>query len=734
MKIFLFLSFLCIASLLQAQDKIILADPEFITGNNDHWKDISFDDSKWKTIRPNILWEPQGYPDYNGYAWYRFHFRLPSSLKDNSFLKDSLRIFLAKIDDADETFLNGEKIGATGSMPEDKEGYIGAYNVTREYHVATASKFLRWDKENVLAVKVYDGGGGGGMYGGHPYIDMIDIIDAISLTLQHAVEKNEVSVIITNQLGININGNLHLQIKDRKNNRTILNKNISLVLSPLKSAYKNIEVPEGEMELSISFKEKNTGKIKSLVYVMPYILTPLPGDVPRINGAKIFGVRPGSPFLFKIPVTGKKPLLYHVDNLPAGLQVDAATGIITGTLSNRGEYKTQVTVTNNAGKAAREFTIIVGEHLSLTPPMGWNSWNCWGLSVSAEKVKSSAQALIDKGLADHGWSFMNIDDGWEAEKRSADSSIYANEKFPDMKDLGNWLHAKGLKFGIYSSPGTQTCGGYSGSYKNEVSDANTYSGWGIDYLKYDWCSYDEVYKKEGDTTLAAYMKPYRVMQQALKIQPRDINYSLCQYGMKDVWKWGNQVSGNSWRTTGDIEDTWESLSSIGFNQDKLFSYAAPGHWNDPDMLIVGQVGWGKPHPTRLTPDEQYTHISLWCLLSSPLLIGCDISKLDDFTLNLLSNDEVLAVNQDVLGKQARRIKRTATYQIWLKELEDGSKAIGIFNLGETYQTVSVNWHEFGISDNEKVRDLWRQKDLGFFKNNFISNVAPHGVKFIKIWK
>jgi hypothetical protein len=224
------------------------------------------------------------------------------------------------------------------------------------------------------------------------------------------------------------------------------------------------------------------------------------------------------------------------------------------------------------------------------------------------------------------------------------------------------------------------------------------------------------------------------MRDALLKQNRDIAFSLCQYGMKNVWEWGNDVNGNCWRTTDDINDSWESLKGIGFSQTVQYKYAKPGRWNDPDMLIVGMVGWGENlHPTKLTTDEQYTHISLWCLLSAPLLIGCDISKIDNFTLNLLSNDEVLALDQDALGKQAQQVLKTDDYQIWMKELEDGTHAIGIFNLSEKYQSINVNWDQIGLKNvSLKVRDLWRQKDLGDFKNNFSTKVPPHGVTLVKV--
>jgi alpha-galactosidase len=292
------------------------------------------------------------------------------------------------------------------------------------------------------------------------------------------------------------------------------------------------------------------------------------------------------------------------------------------------------------------------------------------------------------------------------------------------------VHSKGLKLGIYSSPGPKTCGGYLGTYGHEKQDARTYAQWGIDYLKYDWCSYGQIAL---DNSLPELKKPYQVMREALNGTNRDIVFSLCQYGMGNVWEWGKGVGGNLWRTTGDITDTWASLSGIGFNQTVQNSYAGPGHWNDPDMLIVGWVGWGPNlHPTRLSTSEQYTHISLWALLAAPLLLGNDLSRLDDFTLNLLTNDEVLAIHQDPLGKQARQIINKNMIQVWMKELEDGLKAIGIFNLENKNKEITVDWNDLELSPNQKVRDVWRQKDLGIHGNSYTTDVLSHGVTLIVV--
>ena len=717
--------------------KVELPTAKFITGDNIAYGYPSWEDTKWLDMKANKTWDFQGLSDYDGFGWYRFHLVVLPSVKEKSLWKDSLRIFLCKIDDACEVFMNGVLIGKSGSFPDDKQGYITTWNKKQEYHIASNSPFFNWGGENILAVRVYDGGGLGGIYGGIPYVNMIDLIDGVEINNSSPVQflsatKAKKNITLVNNYNQKIAGKFYYTVIDLENDKATRDST-AVTLTPKGKFSFSFPIALTERNnLTYEFKERSTQKTIGVDEVVPYILTPTPTDLPKINGAKVFGVRPNSPFLFKIPATGKKPLQYSVENLPEGLNVNAATGVITGSLKNKGDLKMTFVVKNSLGEVKRDFTVKCGDLLALTPPMGWNSWNCWGLSVSDEKLKASAKAMMDKGLIDHGWTFMNIDDGWEAAARNSKGEIIANKKFPDMKRLGDWLHGNGLKFGIYSSPGPKTCGDYLGSYQYEMQDATSYADWGIDYLKYDWCSYESIHDRH-DSSYESYHKPYQVMRDALLKQKRDIVYSLCQYGMKEVWKWGASVNGNCWRTTGDITDTWESLNGIGFAQTVQYPYAGPGRWNDPDMMIVGQLGWGDHlHATRLTPDEQYTHVSLWSMLSAPLLIGCDLSKLDNFTLNLLTNDEVIAVDQDPLGKQAQQALKTDTYQVWIKELQDGSRAVGIFNLSDKDDVIRFYWNNLGLTDDHKVRDLWRQKDLGNYKSMFSTKVAAHGVTLIRI--
>jgi len=475
----------------------------------------------------------------------------------------------------------------------------------------------------------------------------------------------------------------------------------------------------------------------------PYILTPKPGPKPRITGPKVFGVRPGSPFLFTVTATGDRPMTFEVKGLPKGLELDSKTGRITGVLQETGKYKTTVIAKNKKGKAKRDLTIVVGDTICLTPPMGWNSWNCWGCAVDDEKVRASARAMVDSGLIHHGWSYINIDDCWMRKPnsddpimggpvRDEDGRILCNAKFPDMKALTDYIHGLGLKAGIYIGPGPTTCQGLEASWKHELQDAQQFAEWGFDYLKYDWCGYSQVSDNKTQEDLR---RPYILMGGILKNVGRDIVYSLCQYGWGEVWKWGEEVGGQCWRTTRDISDNWSSMSNIGFGQADHYPYAGPGHWNDPDMLVIGKVGWGPNlHDSKLTLDEQYTHISLWCLLSAPLLIGCPIEQLDDFTLSLLTNDEVLDLNQDSLGQQARRVSNENQTQVWVKDMADGSKVVGLFNLNAYQpQDVTVSWDRLGLKGKHRVRDLWRQKNIGKFKEEYTATVPSHGVVLIQLF-
>ena len=504
----------------------------------------------------------------------------------------------------------------------------------------------------------------------------------------------------------------------------------------------------------------NTFKTFSPIATEQYILTPAPKAEPKITGAKVFGVRPGSPFQFLVTATGDRPMAFSASGLPKGLKINTQTGLITGKLSQEGTSIVTLEAKNAKGKFQRKLRIECGDQIALTPPMGWNSWNCFANEVSADKVKRAANAMVKSGLINHGWTYINIDDFWENNRDSKDQSlrgefrdgagkIVPNSRFVDMKGLADYVHGLGLKIGLYSSPGPWTCGGCAGSFNHEKQDAESYAKWGFDYLKYDWCSYGNVINGlpnndpskvsslsyNGGSELNTAIKPFKMMGDYLREQPRDIVFSVCQYGMSDVWKWGGSVGGNLWRTTNDITDTWVSVKNIILDQDKSAAYAKPGNWNDPDMLVVGHVGWGNPHPSKLKPDEQYLHISLWSLFAAPLLIGCDMEKLDDFTLNLLTNDEVIEINQDPLGKQATCLQTIGELRIYVKELEDGSKAVGFCNFGIDKADLSYkDFEKIGLSGKFTVRDVWRQKDISTIvtkTGELKLNVPAHGVVLYK---
>jgi len=479
------------------------------------------------------------------------------------------------------------------------------------------------------------------------------------------------------------------------------------------------------------------------------LLTPKPGPQPQINGPKVYGCRPGRPFLYRIPCTGERPITFAAKDLPDGLKLDPASGIITGRApSERGEYPVTLEAANPHGRAERPFRIVVGDTLALTPPMGWNSWYIHYYRVTGRHMREAADAMISSGMADFGYQYVNIDDCWMqkpgaddpmigGEPRDADGAVRSNKHFPDMKALTDYIHGKGLKAGIYISPGPFTCQGYVGSYQHEQIDAEKFAEWGFDFLKYDWCSYGRV---AGGKSLEDLQKPYKQMGEVLKRLKRDIVFNLCQYGMGDVWTWAGAVGGNCWRTTGDLGlqrgDLLPGFYHIGLSNARHWQHAKPGQWNDPDYILIGWVGdagkQSEGHPTRLTPNEQYSYMSMWCLMAAPLIFSGDMAKLDQFTLNVLCNAEVIGVDQDPLGRQARIIRRTEDELVMAKPLEDGSLAVGLFNLSEPQKEIAVDWSDLGISGERIVRDLWRQTDIGTFDRQYTATVARHGVALVSI--
>ena len=429
------------------------------------------------------------------------------------------------------------------------------------------------------------------------------------------------------------------------------------------------------------------------------ILTPKPASEPRINGAKIFGVRPGSPFLFSIPATGERPMKYEVMDLPEGLTCDPNTGRISGVIKVPGEYLTRIKVTNKSGIAERQFKIVCGERLALTPQMGWNSWYVWENNITDSIMRASAAAMVSSGMIDHGYMYVNIDDCWAVKPGSKDSSlagdprdkngmVNSNKRFQDMRSLTDYIHSLGLKAGIYTSPGPLTCAGHTGAYNYEEKDIQRFTEWGFDFLKYDWCSYGKIALND---SLSELQKPYNLISKFLRLQNRDIILNLCQYGMGDVWKWGKEVGGQSWRTAGDLGGSFEGIGTALFRDgfdvfcnNQLQNYGGPGGWNDPDYLLIGYLSnWkGQIVPTPLTPDEQYTQVSLWSIQAAPLILSGDITRLDEFTLSLLTNDEIIEVDQDPLGKPGWRVSKNNGLEVWKRPLEDGSIAVGLFNRDE----------------------------------------------------
>jgi alpha-galactosidase len=449
---------------------------------------------------------------------------------------------------------------------------------------------------------------------------------------------------------------------------------------------------------------------------------------------------------------------FSAENLPEGLILDSKTGIITGAAKDRGVYSITLKAKNSFGEAKAILTAKIGDTIALTPPLGWNGWNALAGHLDKQKVLISAHAMVTSGLRDHGWSYINIDDSWQGKREGSLDALQPNENFSNIKQMVDEIHSLGLKAGIYSTPYISSYGSYVGGssdfphggethdlikinhqpfmhigkYRFETNDAKQMAEWGFDFLKYDW---------RIDVNSA------ERMQDALKKSGRDIVLSLSNNAPFEKVKDWIRVS-NMYRTGPDIRDSWNDLYMLAFTLDKWGPYGGPGHWNDPDMMVVGNVATGLDlHPTRLTPDEQYSHISIYSLLAAPMLIGCELDKLDSFTLNLLSNDEVIAINQDPLGKPARLLADENGVQVWVKPMEDGSYAVGLFNTdnyGKTPQSYfrwgnekpklfEFDFSKVGLNGKWKLRDAWRQKTLGTFKGRFKTTIPFHGVVMLRMY-
>jgi alpha-galactosidase len=370
--------------------------------------------------------------------------------------------------------------------------------------------------------------------------------------------------------------------------------------------------------------------------------------------------------------------------------------------------------------------------IAATPPMGWNSWNFFAGKVTDKDIRDTADLLVSTGMRDAGYVYVNIDDTWEGE-RDASGVLHTNSKFPDMKALADYVHSKGLKLGIYSSPGAQTCAHYAGSLGHEQQDADLYASWGIDYLKYDLCSFGGKMRAEAPNDPAKQNKmmrdAYELMHQAILKTGRPMVYSLCQYGFDSVWQWGPEVGANLWRTTDDIRASYDRMAWIGLGQAGLSKFAGPGHWNDPDMLEVGNG--------KLTHDENLTHMTLWAMLAAPLLAGNNLTAMTPEITAILTNREVIAIDQDALGKQGDRVYSEGPIEIWARPLRDGSTALAIFNFGEAVtdlRGISLHLAAAGVTGTSHARDIWAAKDLGPITDTTKFTVPKHGVVLLKLTK
>lgn len=492
--------------------------------------------------------------------------------------------------------------------------------------------------------------------------------------------------------------------------------------------------------------------------------------MPFIYGPAIFGASANKPFFYSIPAIGERPIKFEIEGLPEGLKLNCGNGQITGRAKTEGDYNILIKAENIHGKAEKEFCIAIGRGLALTPPMGWNSWNAWRQWVDDSKMREAARCLVNTGLAARGYTFINIDSSWQGERGGRYNAIQSNSKFPDMKALSDYIHFQGLKMGIYSSPWTMPYGSnkgdpfkywggtdligcssgerdpdyplpfkghYIGINKHEANDVAQWVEWNIDFLKYDWMPNDT--------------KSLERMGRLLKESGRDFVLCMCldaRIANVDAYKkWAHM-----WRGIPDTRDNWASVLRNAFLCDDWFGedwrpHICPGSWHDLDILALGPQSHTREtsRSNGLTQDEQITSMTAWALYPSPLILSCDLTAINDFELRLFCNEEVIAVNQDPLGKPSVRFaeerkqaiisgKPAKNTRVWVRQLSDGSLAVGFFNLAEETDKILITLKELGIKGTVKVRNLWEKRDIGAAENEFSISVPPHGAQLIRVEK
>ncbi len=515
------------------------------------------------------------------------------------------------------------------------------------------------------------------------------------------------------------------------------------------------------------------------------ILTPLPGESPRINGPQIHGARENKAFVFRIACQGKRPIGFRVDGLPNGLELDAERGVIRGrTPANPGTYAMTFHARNSHGEDSQPFKLVIGDKLALTPPTGYSSWGGHMLDIDQATVLKVRDVFLEKGLADAGFQFISIDDGWaridpnlyagkvegfkesgfdrpDAVKwvqtqfrrmgdfdpasvvgptRDANGRPLPNDRFPDMKAMVDALHLEGIKAGIYSSPGLTTCQIQMGSWGHEAIDARQFADWGFDMLKYDRCGIKFVVNNAkdagGEYTLEQLWKP---MVGHLRAQDRDIIYNLCQYGVYEPWIWAPEWDMQTWRIGGDLNGHTDTYFKQAMRIAKdLREHSKPGQWNDPDYLYIHKIKSteNKGAPAReidLTTNQRYQYVTLWSIVCAPFIFACDINEIDEFTTRLVGNAEILNVNQDELGLVAEVRRETEEETVMTKRLADGSQVLALFNRNpEKESVISVAWEELGLKGPQAVRDLWRQKDLGARPDGIAVRLSPSGCAVLSL--